>query len=205
MDWSAPGSSVHGILQTRILERVKDKVAQSCPTLCDPMDYTVHGILQARILEWIAVPFSTGSSQPKNLYQLSYQGSPRILEWLPFPSPGDLSNPGIKLPNPGFELVSLVSPALARGLFTSWANVKAPIYMHRVICLFNLYSHEIQIGKGVGQGCILSPCLFNLYAEYIMRNAGWKKHKLESRLLGEISITSDMQMTPPLWQKVKRK
>ena len=60
-----------------------------------------------------------------------------------------------------------------------------------------------QIGKGVGQGCILSPCLFNLYGEYIMRNAG-KKHKLESRLPGEISITSDMQMTPPLWQKVKR-
>ena len=60
-----------------------------------------------------------------------------------------------------------------------------------------------QIRKGVHQG------LFNLYAEYIMRNAGleekrWKKHKLESRLLGEISITSGMQMTPPLWQKVKR-
>ena len=40
------------------------KVAQSCPTLGDPMDYTVHGILQARILEWVAVPFSRGSSQP---------------------------------------------------------------------------------------------------------------------------------------------
>ena len=51
-----------------------------------------------------------------------------------------------------------------------------------------------QIGKGVRQGYILSPCLFNFYAE-----CDWKKHKLESRLLGEISITSDMQMTPPLW------
>ena len=60
-----------------------------------------------------------------------------------------------------------------------------------------------QIGKGVRQGCILLPCLFNFYAEYIMRNAG-KKHKLESRLPGEISVTSDMQMTPPLLQKVKR-
>ena len=61
-----------------------------------------------------------------------------------------------------------------------------------------------KIGNGVCKGYILSPCLFNLYGEYIMKNAGWMEHKLESRLPGEISITSDVQMMPSSWQKVKR-
>ena len=87
---------------------------------------------------------------------------------------------------------------------------------HLTCLLRNLYvgqevtvrtGHEttdwFQIGKGVRQGCILSLCLFNLYAEYIMRNAGLEA-QLESRLPGEISTTSDMQMTPPLWQKAKK-
>ena len=61
-----------------------------------------------------------------------------------------------------------------------------------------------QIGKGVHQGCLLSPCLFNFYAEYIMRNAGLEEAQAGSRLPGEISITSDKQMTSHLCQKVKK-
>ena len=55
-----------------------------------------------------------------------------------------------------------------------------------------------KIGKGVWQGCILSLCLFNISAEYIMRNARLNEYRLESRLPGEISTTSDMQIIPLL-------
>ena len=96
-----------------------------------------------------------------------------------------------------------------------WKTLKEMGIPDHLTCLFrDLYPGQeatvrtghgttdwFQIGKGVHQGCILSPCLFNLYAEYIMRNVGWMKHKLESRLPGEISITSDMQMTPPYGRK----
>ena len=60
-----------------------------------------------------------------------------------------------------------------------------------------------QIGKRLYQGCILSPCLFNLYTDYIMRNAGQDEAQTGIKING-ISITSDIQMTPPLWPKAKK-
>ena len=53
------------------LQRMKVKLTQSCPTLCNPKNYIVHGLLQATILEWIAFPFSGGSSQPRDQTQVS--------------------------------------------------------------------------------------------------------------------------------------
>ena len=99
----------------------------------------------------------------------------------------------------------------------NWKILKEMAIPDHLTCLLrNLYAGQeatvrtghgtadwFQIGKGVRQDCKLSPSLFNLYAEYIMRNAGLEEAQLKSRLLGEISITSDMQMTPPLWQKAK--
>ena len=88
---------------------------------------------------------------------------------------------------------------------------------HLTCLLRNLYADQeatvrtghgttdwFQIGKGVRQGCVLSPCLFNLYAEYIMRNAGLGEAKAGVKIAREISITSDMQRTSLLWQKVKK-
>ena len=127
--WDSPGKNTgvgcHFLLQCMKVKS-ESEVAQSCPTLSEPMDCSlpgssVHGIFQARVPEWVAIAFSD-------------------------------------------------------------------IFIYTF-----LYKH-----------LILSPCLFNLQAEYIMRNAGLDEYKLESRLPGEIPITSDMQMTPPSWQKVKK-
>ena len=99
-----------------------------------------------------------------------------------------------------------------------WKNLKEMGIPDHLTCLLrNLYPGQeatvktghgttdwFQIGRWIHQGCILSPCLFNFMQSTSWEMLGWRKHRLESRLPGEISITSDMQMTPPLWQKVKR-
>ena len=100
---------------------------------------------------------------------------------------------------------------------TNWKILKEMRIPDCLTCLLrNLYpgqeatvwtghgtTHWFQIGKEVCQGCILSPCLFNLYAEYIMRNAGLEEAQVGSKIARRNINTSDMQMIPPLWQKVK--
>ena len=91
-------------------------------------------------------------------------------------------------------------------------NTRAPYCLLR-----NLYEsqeatvrtrHEttdwFQIGKSIRQGCILSPCLYNIYAEYITRNAGMEEAQAGIKTAGRNINNLDMQMTPLLWQKVKR-
>ena len=118
----------------------------------------------------------------------------------PFPSlPSFFSS---SLPLQCFSIHHSLQPYCSR----VWKILKEMGIPDHLICLLrNLYAGQeatvrtghrttdwFQIGKGVCQGCILSPCLFNLYAEFITRNAGLDEAQLDSRLLGEISITSDM-------------
>ena len=94
------------------------KVAQSCPSLCGPMDYTVHRTPQARILEWVAFPSSRGSSQPRDWTHVSHIACRFFTSWAtkeaqeywsgwPVPSPGDLPNPGIELGSPALQADAL--------------------------------------------------------------------------------------------------
>ena len=85
------GRQAEGTLQYKVYLKVSTaygnawskcvKVAQSCLTLCKPMDYTVHGILQARTLEWVTFPFSRGSSQPRGQTQVSHIAGRFFISW----------------------------------------------------------------------------------------------------------------------------
>ena len=68
-------------LVAQMVKKEKTKVAQSCQNLCNPMDYTVYGILQARILKWVAIPFSRGSSQPRDRTQVSHIAGRFFTSW----------------------------------------------------------------------------------------------------------------------------
>ena len=111
-----------------------------------------------------------------------------------------------------------MSKPLAVWITTNWKILQEMgIWDHLTCLLGNLYAGQeatvrtghgttdwFQIGKGVCQGCVLSPCLFNFDVEYIMWNARLDEAQAGIKTAGRILITSDMQITPPLWQKVKR-
>ena len=114
--------------------------------------------------------------------------------------------------------LSIMPKPLIVWITTNWKILQEiGIQDHQTCFLRNLYAGQeatvrtghgttdwCQIGKGVRQGCILSPCLFNLYAEYIMRNAGLDEAQAGIQIARRNINTSNMQMTPPLWQKVKK-
>ena len=98
-------------------------VTKSCSALfetmvCSLLGSSVRGVFQARILEWVAISFSWGSSQLRDqthvcphcwwvLYQLSHKGNPKILEWVAYPFPRGLPNPGFKPGSPTLQADSL--------------------------------------------------------------------------------------------------
>ena len=167
------------------------------PTLCKPTDYSpsgpsVHRVFQARMLEWVAISSSRGFSQPRNQTCISCIGGQSLYHCTSW---GALIQ----------ELRWMLRKHTCATL-DLWKILKEMGIPDHLTCLFrNLYAGQeatvrtghgttdwFQIGKRVCQGCILSPCLFKLYTEYIMKNAGLNEDKLESRFPGEISITSDM-------------
>ena len=166
-------------------------------------------ILQARLQQYVTMNFQmfklvlekAEESETKLPTQLDYQKSKRVpekhlflLHWLC----QSLWLCGSQETVENSERDANTRPHLTRLLRNLYAGQEATVRTgHGTTDWF-------QIGKGVRQGCILSPCLFNLYAEYIMRNAGLEEAQAGIKIAGRISVTSDMQMTPPLWQKVKR-
>ena len=110
---------------------VKVKVTQSCPTLCDPMDYTVHGILQVRILEWVAFPFFRGSSQPRDRTQVSHiagtffasRAQMEVCTWVTYPR----KKCGGKLVEVQLEAIFCRAMASIRHLITRGLGYKAYI------------------------------------------------------------------------------
>ena len=160
------------------------EVAQSCPTLCNPMDcslpgFSVHGILQARILEWIAISFSRGSSWPRDRTRVSHIGGRRFNLWATREAPEKAKE---------FQKNICFIDNMKAFDFVDhnklWKILKEMGMPDHLTCLLrNLYAGQeatirtrhgtmafFKIGKGVHQRCILSPCLFNINAEYIMWN-----------------------------------
>ena len=209
IDGNPPGSPVPGILQARTLEwvaisfsnawkwKVKVKV-KSCPTPSDPMDCSlpgssIHGICQARVLEWVAI--EKAREFQKNIY---------------------------------FCFTDYAKAFDCVDHSKLWKILQDMGIPDHLICLLrNLYAgqeatvrtghgttNRFQIVMGVHPGCILSPCLFNLYAEYFMQNSGLDEApagiKIARRNINNLKYTDDTtpygrkRRRPSLWKWKKR-
>ena len=182
------------------------KLLQSCPTVCDATDCSppgssVHGILQTRTLEGVAMLW----------YQLKLQ--PSIL----WPSSSTLGESQGKWVHRFVQNYARDPHRFDVWITTNWKILQEMGVPDHLTCLLrNLYAGqeateldmEQQTGSKSGKEYVKAvychPAYLTSMQSTSRETRGWMKHKLESRLPGERSITSDMQMTPPLWQKVKK-
>ena len=176
--------------------------AQSCPTFCDPMDYSLpgssaHGIFQARILEWVAFSSSGGNANILWIIEKARKFQKNIY----------------------FCFIDYAKAFDYVDHNKLWKILKEMGIPDHLTCLLrNLYVDQeaivrtghgptdwFQVGKGVCQGCILSPWLFNWYAEYIMRNAGVDEAqagiKIAERNINNLRYADD---TTLMWRKWRR-
>ena len=169
-------------------------IIQLCLTFCDPRDYSPSGSSLHRIFQeesWSGLPFPTPTSI--GIIEKTREYQKTIYFWfIDYTKAFDCVNHS-KL----------------------WKILKVIGIPDHLMCLLrSLYAGQeatvrtrhgttdwFKIRKGVCQGCILSPHLFNFYAEYITRNAGLEETQAGIKIAGRKSMTSDMQMTPPSWQK----
>ena len=108
---------------------MKVKVAQSCPTLCDPMDYTAHGILQARILEWVVFPFSRGTFQPRDWTQVSRIAGRFFTSWA--------TREALKGMNLATKMINRNATRVEVLSFKEWFNCRFFFPFHTALpCLF---------------------------------------------------------------------
>ena len=203
------------------------KSLQSCPTLWDPIDgsppgFPVPGILQARTLEWVAISFSThdynsGSAIIINHVQVIHKNKWRTLFKRRKGSWESYSKQRVNSFSLPVLWSSLIDWALARQgegvFFLLDSTIAGPLPASWNICMQGKKQQlelnmEQQTGSKLGKEYVKAVYCHPAYLTYMQSTlyemSGWMNHKLESRLPKEVSITSDMQMTPPLWQKVEK-
>ena len=134
-----------------IVSLMKVQIAQSCPTLCNPMNYIVHGILQARILEWVATPYFRGSSQPRNRTQVSHIAGRFFTSWATREAQGKTyeSGIGIHISPPFWTSSQLPPPPTLLGWYRAPVWVSWATQQITVVYLFYEASFITQLVKNL--------------------------------------------------------